>query len=205
MPGRELRYAILIGVLVAGAGLYALVGDAPRSDGQRWPATEAMFAVDGWTASEQHVEHFNGATFVTRVLHATDERTAQLTIITSQNAKLFEAGAEVPFLGSGYQVAPAPTSIAPTLPGRDVLIAQRGTDQWLVVYGYGERRGLLGNGPVAWGMSVFDGLMGRPNDYYKLMLMTNLDGLNPPGERASVDLADTLFPRIVAWYAAPPA
>ena len=63
------------------------------------------------------------------------------------------------------------------------MVARHGTEQWLVMYAYGERRGLLGNGPRAWTWAIMDGLLGRPNDYYKLYLMTRSDqGVGQVGE-----------------------
>ena len=54
-------------------------------------------------------------------------------------------------------------------------------------------------------MGVLDGVLGRPNDYYKLYLITALAGnpdLDDAVTRQSRELADTLFPRVAAWYAA---
>jgi hypothetical protein len=70
------------------------------------------------------------------------------------------------------------------------------------MYAYGERRGLLGNGPLAWSLAMLDGVLGRPNDYYKVFLSAGAGGLNSglAGEVSS--LAGTLFPRIASFYAA---
>lgn len=59
---------------------------------------------------------------------------------------------------------------------------------------------LLGNGPTAWSLAVFDGMLGRPNDYYKLYLFARMDASQPEMDRSVADLAMDLFPRIAAYY-----
>ncbi len=109
----------------------------------------------------------------------------------------------MPFLGSGYTVAPPPADVA-ALEGGGVnaLVAQQGTEQWLVMYAYGERRGLLGNGPLPWTLAILDSLVGRSNDYYKLYLVARTDRGHAGEETDVAQLARTLFPRLGAWYAA---
>jgi hypothetical protein len=201
MPGRELRYAILIGLMLVGVGVSAGLSGSHSAAVARWPATDAVFAVPGWSPGPEHVEHIDGYTFVSRSLKGPLSETATLTIVADQTAKLFGAGAEVPFLGSGYDVTPLPTELAPTARGLDGLVAQRADERWLVLYAYGERRGLLGNGPVGWSTAVADGVIGRDNDYFKIYLMTPISELDSRDALAAVQLANTLFPRIVGWYA----
>jgi hypothetical protein len=63
---------------------------------------------------------------------------------------------------------------------------------------YGERRGQFGAGTVAWGLTVVDSLLGRANDYYLARLVAPYD----ESTAATVSgLADTLFPRLAAYYA----
>ena len=69
------------------------------------------------------------------------------------------------------------------------------------MYAYGERRGLLGNGPWPWTLAVFDGLAGHPNDYYKLYLVARADDTDPVFGRQVAQLARTLFPRVAEFYA----
>ena len=126
-----------------------------------------------------------------------------LTLVASHAPKLYAAGAEVPFLGNGLAVEPASSDlVGPDEAGIGSLIARRGTERWLVLFAYGERRGLLGNGSLAWATAVVDGVLGQPNDYYKLYLMVRSDNLDESAQREVVDLARGLFPRIAAWYAA---
>ena len=69
-------------------------------------------------------------------------------------------------LAEGYTVSPAPPNLVPPAPGRGALLAYRAQERWLVLYAYGERRGLLGNGAAAWGRTLLDALVGHPNDYF---------------------------------------
>jgi len=200
MQGHWVRYGVVIGLLLLGTVVYAGLGDA-AAGAARWPNVDAWFAVDHWTSGAERVEYANGATFITRSFRGPNAATAELTIVTKPNAKLFGSGAELPFLGNGYEVGPAPASLVPPAPGREGLIARRGAERWLVVYAYGERRGLLGNGAMGWTMAIVDGLLGRPNDYYKLYLMTRTLDVDELSARESAKLAETLFPRIADWYA----
>jgi hypothetical protein len=85
--------------------------------------------------------------------------------------------------------------------GIGTLVADRGAERWLVMYAYGEDRGLLGNGPLPWALAVTDGILARSNDYYKLYLTASGDDLGEDRGRKVFDLAHTVFPRIAAWYA----
>jgi hypothetical protein len=201
------RYLVLTAGLLAGAGLYAASGAPLGAGTARWPAADDVYTVPAWSVGREAVEdNTNHAGVVThlvsRVFRDPDGATATLTVLSNQAPKLYGTGAEVPFLGSGYTVEPALTDPA-TVGGDGVsaLVAQRGTEQWLVMYAYGERRGLLGNGPLPWTLAVVDGILGQPNDYYKLYLAARTDQLDPRQGRAVAELAHTLFPRIAAWYA----
>ncbi len=144
----------------------------------------------------------NRAEFITREFRRPGEQaSATLTVVTSQDPKLLSAGAEVPFLGTGYSIQAAPEDMVVSSDGINTLLARNTTDQWLVLYAYGERRGLLGNGPSAWAYAVLDGVLGRPNDYYKLYLMRRADSLDLPTAQSMSELAHRLFPRIAIWYA----
>lgn len=202
MQAAGLRYIFLIGALLAGAGLYAAIGGAPGAGTPRWPTDDGVYSADAWTVGPQQVERINTADVVTRTLRGPGGSSAMLTLVTNQAPKLYAAGAEVPFLGSGYSTEPAPSSVGPESDGVASLVARRGTEQWLVMYVYGERRGLLGNGPTAWALAVLDGLTARPNDYYKLFLIVRADQLDDRSARDVAQLAHTVFPRIAAWYAA---
>jgi len=191
------RSFVLIGVLLFAATVSTVIGGPRPAEDPRWPTADALYAVPDWGVGPETLESANGATFVTRAYFRADAPPTTLTVVTNTSPKLFLAGADVPFLGSGYEVSSFQA------PGRyQALIASRGEERWLVVYAYGERRGLLGNGPVAWGASVFDSVMALANDYYKLYLTSALTGNDDAAvaQQAS-QLADTLFPRISGWYA----
>src|SRR5262249_18775339 len=127
---------------------------------------------------------------------------ATLTIETHQSPKLYAAGPEVPFLGSGYAVSTPPADLVPRpTDAIGSLVAQRASETWLVMYAYGERRGLLGNGPVAWTMAIGDAAFGRQNDYYKLYLSVQTSELNADLGNDVSGLAHAVFPRVQAWYA----
>jgi hypothetical protein len=191
MQGFGFRSVVLIAVLLVAATLVMATGGPRATANPRWPTSDALFTVDGWMSGAEHVDYANGATFVSRTFVRSDAAPSTLTVVTNTSPKLFVAGAEVPFLGTGYDVSP--------VDGRQALIASRGSERWLVVYAYGERRGLVGGGFMGWGLALFDGVFGRPNDYYKLYLTTAL-GENDSAQQ-SVELADALFPRIANWYA----
>jgi hypothetical protein len=107
----------------------------------------------------------------------------------------------VPFLGTGYTVETAPIEADLELPdGIGELVASRGSERWLVLYAYGEDRGLLGNGPLAWALALMDGVVGKPNDYFKLYLMARANGAGDAADRDVVDLARTVFPRVATWF-----
>jgi hypothetical protein len=207
MQAPNFRYLILTVFLLVGAGLYTAFGEPRGSGAPRWPDTPTLYTTDRWSAGPQTVEHNvssgNQTDLVSRVFRNQAGATATLTLVTNQAPKLYGAGAEVPFLGNGYSVEPASPQVA-SVAGNGVhaLIAQRGPERWLVMYAYGERRGLLGNGPLPWSLAIADGILGRPNDYYKLYLATRIDRADPQLERDVADLAQTLFPRISAWYSA---
>ncbi|HLZ31287.1 MAG TPA: hypothetical protein VKV73_28555 [Chloroflexota bacterium] len=208
MQTPNLRYFVLTAVLLAGAGLYAAFGEPLGAGSARWPVSDAVYMVQPWSvgreAVDEHTNHAGLATrLVTRVFRNPDGGTATLTVLSNQAPKLYGAGAEVPFLGGGYTVEPGPASLEPGgSDGVNALVANRGPERWLVMYAYGERRGLLGNGPLPWTLAVFDGVLGHPNDYYKLYLAARTDQLDPQVGQAVAALAHTLFPRIAAWYAA---
>jgi hypothetical protein len=195
------RYtSILIAALLAGAVLYTVLGEPRGAGNPRWPSNDSVYAVDGWSAGPEYAEPGG---FIGRTFQTDTGDTAMFSIFANQAPKLYGAGAEVPYLGNGYSVeTPAVTAAASALgQGIEELIARRGSEQWLVFYAYGERRGLLGNGPRAWALALFDGMLGRENDYYKLYLTTRTDDWNGAVEREVGQLASRLFPRIAGFYA----
>ncbi len=197
------RYILLTLVFVGGAALYAVLGDPLGAGTARWPLADSFYAVEPWTVGPQVDDSNNGTGVVSRVLRHPSGASATLSIVSNQAPKIYGPGAEVPFLGNGYTVPAMPPDVA-TLQGEGVqaLVATRGTERWLVMFAYGERRGLLGNGPLAWVLALGDGVLGRPNDYYKLYLAARTDTAPASADQQVADLAHVLFPRIAAWYAA---
>src|SRR4051812_22149842 len=181
MPATKLRRVVLSAVLLAGAALYAVIGQPVGVGTPRWPEqSEPLYQVDGWLSGPLKAEQRNTAEFISRVYQSPHGAPVTVTIETYQTPKLYAAGPEVPFLGSGYTVKPASAElVSPAEAGVGSLVAQRGDDQWLVKYAYGERRGLLGNGPAAWAYAGWDLLLGRTNDYYKLYLTAHVGEPDP--------------------------
>src|SRR5207253_7914266 len=128
-----------------------------------WPESQALYTTNVWSAGPQSVEHNMSSgsrtDLVTRTFRNQAGATATLTIVTNQAPKVYGAGAEVPFLGNGYTVEPAsPDLLSVAGSGVNALVARRGPERWLVIYAYGERRGLLGNGPIPWTLAIMDGI-----------------------------------------------
>jgi len=198
------RALIATGILAVAAWLLSAINALPAPAAARYPtdADAALYAVDGWSVGPASVQERANTYFVTRAYRATDGRaSAQLTLTTSPLAKeVLRAGADVPFLGSGFTVEPAPLALGPGLGGAQAQVARRSGETWLQVAVFGERRGLVGNGALGWGLAVFDTLLGRPNDYYLLRVVVP-QGDQPAAGQTAVQLAQTLFPRLVAWYA----
>jgi len=203
MQTATIRYIVLSAVLLLGAALYAAIGQPLGVGTPRWPsASNPLYLLDGWAPGPLTAEQINTAEFITRDYQSADGVPVTLTIETYQTPKLYAAGPEVPFLGSGYSIASAPAGMTPAADdGIGSLVAQRGDDRWLVMFAYGERRGLLGNGPLAWSLAVSDLLLGRANDYYKLYVTAHASTLDPQTEGDVAEVAHTLFPRIQQWYA----
>ncbi len=200
MQTANARYVVLALVLLAGAGVYALISGQPRAVEPRWPGVDDTFVVAPWSLGRLDVAHTSHNTdTVTRAYRHPSGTIATLTLTTNKAPKLYGPGAEVPVLGAGYQVEPAPAELVGSgADGIGGLITKGSADRWLFMYAYGERRGLLGNGLTAWSSALFDGLVGAPNDYYKMYLTSRAD--NPDAAREVAQLARTLFPRIAAWY-----
>jgi hypothetical protein len=204
MQNTQTRALILVGVLAIGCGLLVAFGKPPIVSATRWPAADTLYAVPGWLVGPEMVDsQIRGVHMVSRRfarLYGSGRTLATLFIRTNTEAKnVYRYGGDVAFLGAGYTSEPAPPSLVP--PGHDAYILRRDSDLALVLYTYGERRGLVGNGPNAWGLSVLDAVLGRPNDYYQASLFVPLEGLDSPVVAEAVVLADTLFPRVAAWYA----
>jgi hypothetical protein len=201
MQNTQHRCLTLIVVLTAGWGL--LLGtQKPEASATRWPTEEAVFQVSNWQVSPPTVEHpYFDVHVLTRHYSSSNGLKASFVVKTDHEAKnIYRAGVELGYQGGGYSVEPAPKELVPTAPASGALVVSGQDRRWLVLYSYGERRGLLGNGPLAWTLATADGLVGQPGDYYQLTLLTRLDGLDTSSARQITELADTLFPRVANWY-----
>src|SRR5438309_585282 len=154
MQTAQLRYVFLTGVLLAGAGLHLAFGEPASAGAPRWPESESLYTLQPWVAGPLGVEGADtGTRQVTRSYRSPSGATAMLTLFARPDPKLYGAGAEVPFLGGGFSVEPPPPNLGlANQAGVNALIAQRGAERWLVLYAYGERRGLLGNGAMPWAL-----------------------------------------------------
>jgi hypothetical protein len=202
MQTANLRYGVLALILLASAVLYAVISGQPREVEPRWPRADDVFVVAPWSLGRVDVAHTSHNTdTVTRVYRHPSGTTATFMLTSNKAPKLYGPGAEVPILGAGYQVEVAPADLVGSgTDGIGGLVTKGSPDRWLYMYAYGERRGLLGNGLTAWSMALIDGVVGAPNDYYKMYLGGPAD--DPQAAREVAQLARTLFPRIAAWYAA---
>jgi hypothetical protein len=193
------RPLILAVVAAAAAVLVASMTPAGAEPSPRFATDDMLYAVDGWRVGPPDIGGRPAVAFVSRDYRSAAGTQAQLSITTSPFAKsVYRAGADVPFLGSGYAVTPAAVDLVPVDANRQALIAQRGNESWLQLAAYGERRGVVGNGIAGWSFALFDLGFGRPNDYYLMRIVMPYDDANV---RSGVQLADTLFPRLAAYYA----
>jgi hypothetical protein len=192
---------ILIALFVTASAVLANAG-VPTNAPPRWAADGDFYAVDGWSVQRGDVDTSRpGQAIVAHAYTHPDGTRASLVVSTSPSAKaIYRAGAAVPYLGTGYSVELAPSSLIPTPGSREAFLAQRGSERWLHFSTYGERRGQFGSGAAAWGLTIFDSLLGRPNDYYLARVIVSLDDTNILRTRVVADLADVLFARLAAFY-----
>ena len=206
MQGTPLRALMLAGIFGVALVLYWAGSGSAQGVGQRWPADESVYGVDGWSVGQLSVEHANGVDYLTRTYSRGAEGRAEealLTVATSASAKaIYRAGAEVPFLGSGYAVDSVPLGSVPPRPDRAALLVHRGGQAAIVMYAYGERRGLLGNGALAWGYVGLDAILGQTNDYFFVSMLVPYNSAQMPVAPGFVELADTVLPKLASWYAA---
>jgi hypothetical protein len=194
------RRALVLTVLFVAAAILLVGISAPQVEATpRFPTDDAAYAVDGWKVNPQSIEGRSGVVYVTRGFQHADGTPARLTITTSPQVKLaYKAGADVPFLGNGYSVEPAPPELVAPQANRSAQIARRGTETWLQIATFGERRGAVGNGTLGWSLAVLDTLFGRPNDYYLARILV---AYQTDTAAHAVELADALFPRLAGFYA----
>ena len=204
MQSTQFRCLILIGVLAVGGWLLTLIDGTRVADAApRWPTDDGLYAVGDWITGPPVIEPRYGTQLVSRRYQRADGTQALLALWASPEAKrIYRAGPEVPFLGSGHAVDPAPPSLVPPAPGREAMTVRGDNNEaWLLLHTYGERRGLLGNGAFGWSMVALDATLGRPNDYYKAFVLAPLRSSAASDVQEVVLLADTLFGRLASWYA----
>jgi hypothetical protein len=196
--------ALILGALLALGAVGARVGDAPPPPPARWPTADGVFAAPGWTTGPSTVQSLNQVAFVSRRYSASiGDGSAVLSVAVSPEAKkVYRAGPEIPFAGSGYSITPAPAGLLGIPTSWSAIVARRGSDSILLITSQGERRGLLGNGPLAWGAAVFDGVVGNRNDYFQATLAVPLTGPNDAlAARRALELADRVFGQLARWDA----
>ena len=205
-PARPLavapRRGLILALLLAVSAVLLLTVNPPREQATpRFAADDASFQLDGWRVSAPSVEGRPGVAFVSReLLRLGDGARASVVVTTSPQAKLvYRAGADVPLLGNGYAVETAPANLVTPNPSRTAQIARRGSEAWLQLASFGERRGNFSNGVSAWSLAVFDTVLGNANDYYLARIVVPFDGA--ASAATASELADTLLPRIAAYYA----
>jgi len=200
-------YLILLATL-ATAYVLSSTTLAPRTIAPgRWPMDDSVFDVPGWSVGTPTVELGDGIDNTAALVQRTyfdqsSDLQAGLVLWTNpqpEGKMLFRKGPDRDFLSAGYVIGSAPSELTPP-PGGGALIAARGRAEWLLVYTYGERRGLLGDGPLAWFLAELDGLMDRPNDYFLARVQVPFDAAAAPPVAAASQLARVLFPRLAAWY-----
>ena len=197
------RYVLLVLVLLCGAVLLNLIlGSQHPQVGPQWPTQSDVYTVSGWQSGPPVVESAWGITHISRAYRASDGTTATLVVSTSPEAKsLYKSGADLSFVGGGYTTESVASDLVPPASGRSAEILKRERETLLLLYTFGERRGLLGNGWLGWAMYGLDTLVGRSNDYYLLRIIAPLTGRDAARDaQQAVQLADTVFPRVTAWY-----
>lgn len=205
----SLHRGLMLMLLALVGGTLGMAADyhAPRS--ARWPAADDIYEVPGWKVGLPQLEFGDGNQTTSVLLRrlyvdaAGDQVTFDLWANPQPEAKmLFRKGADRDFLGAGYLTQPVGSDLLAPQPGRGALIARRGSDPaWLLIYGFGEKRGMLGDGPQAWLFAEWDALLDQPNDYYLARLAIPFTSAPPIGFAST--LADQVLPKIASWYARP--
>jgi hypothetical protein len=204
MQAFQVRCLILAVVLAAG-GLLVGLGDPGAAREARLPPVNdtALLSAEGWSVVGATTESYHGVSFAHWILSNRLGTTADLTISTSSEAKrIFKSGPDIPFRGSGYEVETDGSGLLPPGSDWDAMLVRRGSDERVVLYAYGERRGFLGRGLRGWASALVDAIRGKGNDYYMIAIVVPLNGTSKGANATEVArFADAVFPRIAAWYA----
>jgi hypothetical protein len=218
MSGPAARRLVLILLLAVGVWVLAGGRQGRVHGAARWPQEDSLYAVDGWQVGPAAVQEAWGVTHVRRELWSATGTAATVILSTNTTGKGVFGNAEVPLLGAGYAIAPAPAGLLPaTRPGRGgrvatVALAGGPEAVWLLCYAYGGRGGLVPDAARGWGLVLLDAALGRDNDYFLLRVLAREDGEDgedgpatppaAPAAREVVALTDALVARLTAWYAA---
>jgi hypothetical protein len=201
MSHPAVRAGLLTGILLLGYGLLLALRPASPAVAQG-PGEDALFVVEGWSVSPAQVDGSHGLPAISREYLRADGTHATLVITTAPRAEyLYRTPPELPFLGSGYTVAPVPPTVVAPAAGWHALLLSSHEQPALLLYAYGERRGLLGNGVTGWSHALLDAALGRANAYYLLRCVVPLEHLQAAEAHAGAELVEVLFPRLAAWYA----
>lgn len=198
------KYLVLLLILACGVvALQGILAVRHEPADPQWPTASDVYTVAGWQTTTPTVESAWGISHITRAYRGPDGTTATLVISTSPEAKsLYKSGADLAFAGGGYAIETAAPELVPPAPGRGAEILKREHETLLLIYTFGERRGLLGNGWLGWATYGLDTLVGRANDYYLLRVVARITSADGAREaQQATELADNVFPRITAWYA----
>jgi hypothetical protein len=200
------RSLVLFGLLLVGCVAMRFSADRLLSPA-RWPSDEGVFQADGWRVAPAAVDTIQTSeeteAIIQRAYRRVDaNQTGNLVVWTHpqpQAKTQFRKGPDRDLLGDGYLIEPAPPGLVPPIEGGGAFIARRGSEAWLGLYTFGERRGRLGAGPLGWGLAELDAVLDAPNDYFLARLLFPLD-LDPTALRSASELADMLFASLGAWY-----
>jgi hypothetical protein len=199
---------ILLALLATGLALLGVLVPQRSEVVARWPESDLLFQVDGWTVGPEQVDvnadGVAGAVLLQRTYAGPGGARAELVVWSTaepQGKQLFRRGPDRDYLGAGYVTEPAPAGLVPPMPGGGALIARQGAQAWLLLYALGERRGALGSGPRAWLFAELDALLDQPNHYFLARIGVPFRADEPPPAADASGLAGTLFPRLTDWYA----
>ena len=202
------RSLVLLGLLLVGCIGMRFSGDRQLSPA-RWPSDDAVYQTAGWLVAPATVDTIQTDEETEAIVQRTYRRidgdqTGNLVVWTHpqpQAKTQFRKGPDRDLLGDGYTVEAAPPGLIAPIQGGGSFIARRGGDAWLALYTFGERRGRLGDSPLAWGLAELDAVLDRPNDYFLARLLFPLD-LDPVALQSATGLAEVLFARLGDWYQA---
>jgi hypothetical protein len=199
---------ILIALLIVVTGALLMRLQARDLKPARWPTEDAVFSVPGWTVSIASVDDLETAEETRAIVerqytYRLTGQAADFVIWTEpqpQAKTLFRKGADRDLLGAGYTIEPAPDGLVPPIEGGGALVARQGDHAWLALYTFGERRGRLGDGFLAWSMAETDALLDAPNDYFLARLLVPFDENQTAMVGPALELSRRVFENVAIWY-----